>query len=100
MEGDMKKDVKSIDKSIHRSHRLNEKSRLLSNKMSPAAEKIWEGSLQLSSSITASVVAFFRRSFHLLFILVSTFAYNFLNLQVTLEVILSFYFILLRGCLL
>nr|XP_019070416.1 uncharacterized protein LOC101259453 isoform X4 [Solanum lycopersicum] len=60
MEGDMKKDVKSIDKSIHRSHRLNEKSRLLSNKMSPAAEKIWEGSLQLSSSITASVVAFFR----------------------------------------
>ncbi|KAK4713056.1 hypothetical protein R3W88_018963 [Solanum pinnatisectum] len=90
MEGDMKKDLKAIDKenikssltddlsskhvhspsncvqhvesnkSIHSSHRLNEKSRLPSNKMSPAAEKLWEGSLQLSSSFTTSVVAFFK----------------------------------------
>ncbi|KAH0654311.1 hypothetical protein KY289_031989 [Solanum tuberosum] len=90
MEGDMKKDLKAIDKenikssltddlsskhvhspsncvqhvesnkSIHSSHRLNEKSRLPSNKMSPAAEKLWEGSLQLSSSFTVSVVAFFK----------------------------------------
>ncbi|XP_006358308.1 uncharacterized protein [Solanum tuberosum] len=90
MEGDMKKDLKAIakenikssltddlsskhvhspsncvqhvesNKSIHSSHRLNEKSRLPSNKMSPAAEKLWEGSLQLSSSFTVSVVAFFK----------------------------------------
>lgn len=90
MEGDMKMDLKAIDKenikssliddlsskhgqspsncvqhvesnkSNHSSHRLDEKSRLPFNKMSPAAEKLWDGSLQLNSSITASVVAFFK----------------------------------------
>ncbi|XP_055822752.1 uncharacterized protein LOC129891416 isoform X2 [Solanum dulcamara] len=90
MEGDMKKDLKAIDKenikssltddlsskdghsplncvqhvesnkSNHSSERLDEKSRLPSNKMSPAAEKLWDGSLQLNSSVTVSVVAFFK----------------------------------------
>ncbi|KAK4369955.1 hypothetical protein RND71_009430 [Anisodus tanguticus] len=48
------------NKSNHISHRLDEKNRVLSNKMSPAAEKIWDGSLQLNSYITVSVVAFFK----------------------------------------
>ncbi|XP_059287835.1 uncharacterized protein LOC132041077 isoform X2 [Lycium ferocissimum] len=49
------------NKSNHISHRSDKKTRLPSNKMSPAAEKLWDGSLQLNSSITVSVVAFFKR---------------------------------------
>lgn len=48
------------NKSNHSFHRLDEKTRLPSNKMSPAAEKLWDGSLQLNASITVSVVAFFK----------------------------------------
>ncbi|OIS96954.1 PREDICTED: uncharacterized protein LOC109234306 [Nicotiana attenuata] len=47
-------------KSNHSSQRLDEKSRLSSNKMPLAAEKLWDGSLQLNSSVTVSVVAFFK----------------------------------------
>lgn len=48
------------NKSKHSSHGLDEKSRLPSNKMSPAAEKLWDGSLQLNASVTVPVMAFFK----------------------------------------
>ncbi|XP_009614795.1 uncharacterized protein [Nicotiana tomentosiformis] len=47
-------------KSNHSSQRLDEKSRLSSNKVPLAAEKLWDGSLQLNASVTVSVVAFFK----------------------------------------
>ncbi|PHT42514.1 hypothetical protein CQW23_16539 [Capsicum baccatum] len=90
VEGDKKKDLEAIDKqnikssltddlsskhghspsncvqhvesykSNRSSHRLDEKSRSRSSKMSPAVEKLWDGSLQLNASVTVSVVAFFK----------------------------------------
>ncbi|CAN4103537.1 unnamed protein product [Withania somnifera] len=48
------------NKTKHSFQGLDEKSRLPSNKTSPAAEKLWEGSLQLNASVTVPVVAFFK----------------------------------------
>uniref|UniRef100_A0A5B7BGZ1 Spen paralogue and orthologue SPOC C-terminal domain-containing protein n=1 Tax=Davidia involucrata TaxID=16924 RepID=A0A5B7BGZ1_DAVIN len=45
----------------HGSLKLNEKSKLHSGKAaSTVAEKLWDGSLQLNSSVTVSTVAFFK----------------------------------------
>ena len=44
--------------------KLDEKSKSNSGKaVSTVAEKLWDGSIQLSSSVTLSAVAFFKRSF-------------------------------------
>ncbi|KAK2965434.1 hypothetical protein RJ640_017074 [Escallonia rubra] len=53
----------------HSSPILKEKSSLISGTAaSTVAEKLWDGSLQLSSSVTLSAVAFFRRTFSHLFV--------------------------------
>ncbi|KAK6941698.1 Spen-like protein SPOC, C-terminal [Dillenia turbinata] len=43
------------------SQKINEAGKSLAQKLAPmAAEKLWEGSLQLNSTITVSVIAFYR----------------------------------------
>lgn len=54
----------SLKEDQSSSGKINQQKVSVSEK---AAEQLWEGSLQLSSSVTLSAVAFFKRSFQLTF---------------------------------